>query len=278
MRLAQVANFFDKTVCVDAYNLSATPFKVQLDLFDDAKKDSLGSSRRIISASPSVVIPARRTVNFSGETWLVGRHNPDEFRGAILRQKYPVQECEGTAIVRSFAATLAGSGGQTLYTATNWVKSFDQIDTSVNTDRLEYFFSSAETVNELDVIYHLGKRHIIRSLTLMATGFLKATTDEIREPSLETVTHTSQTYSPLTDAFATTPVTCAALRIQWQTNFEYLSDASAKFKNGDLYVLVLKSAITSSKAGNTLTMSDGDWIVQATFDKGACWGLHLSRD
>lgn len=277
MKLTQAASFFDKTLCVDVYN-PLVSFLGQLDLFDDSKKDNIGALRRVLSASPSQVIPARRTITFSNEIWLVGRPNTDEFQGSAIRAKYDLHLCRGTALVGSIATVLAGAGGSTLYTGGVWLGSKGADYTSVTTDRMDFHFSSSETIVEKDIIFYEGKRYIVRASTLMPTSFVMATVEELREPTLETATFTYKTYDPLTDSNTTQDVNCALLRIQWRDVFDYLTDASIEYKTGDIQAYVLGSAITSPTNGDRLTLSDGNWIIKAAQLEGATWSLHLARD
>jgi hypothetical protein len=129
MNLHRIANRFDKVVCSDAYN-PATTFLAQLDLYDDSKRDGVTVDRRVLSCSPDVTIPARKTILAEGKYWIVGQVNIDSFRGRPIRHRYIMHECEFLGAVHALGGMLDLVPGTPTYVAAVWVKDIKEADTS----------------------------------------------------------------------------------------------------------------------------------------------------
>lgn len=274
MRLVTAAGFFDRVVCTDVFAPDVS-FKAQLDLFDDVKKDNLAAGRRVISTTAEVTIPPRRTISMLGSIWLVSRSQPDAYGNAIIRKKYAVQRSEGLAHVRSFDQAMTYSGGYETYTAKTYIKDSAPADSSRSTNRYEFYFNNADVILPQQIIQLNGKNYLIRNVASSATEFQLATADELLEPAIETGQYISRTYHPETDSHSEVLKTVPILRIKWELEFNYLTQASEKYANGDVHGLVLKTDLPIVTPASKIKLSDGDWIVQAVTNEGACWGLHL---
>jgi hypothetical protein len=179
MRLSVAAGYFDRLVCQDAFNSSAT-FKGQLDVFDDSKRDGLTVARRILSTQPSVVIPARRVIVAGGETWIVGGSQSDNYNGSVLRTKYVLHRAHGAATIKSVAQVLGTAGGVNTYGSKLWVKDLKEVETS---SKLSGFFNvylpTPDAIAPGNIITLLGRQHLVRNAYLSATGFNVAECDEL---------------------------------------------------------------------------------------------------
>lgn len=277
MKLSRAASRFDRTICFDAYDDHADTFLAQLDVFDDSKKDSLGTSRRILSTAPDVVIPARRAVTFGSFTWLLSAPYPDEFLGAPIRHKYSAQQADGLASVAAFDLVLAGNPGLRAYTAKTLVKTGREEDNARLTNRFDFFFSPGEPINVKDIITLAGRRYIVRIIADMPTDFMKVTVDEVSEPALEAAVYSSKVYQPLTDTYVTSPTMCNMLHLRWELAFEYPTQASVSYEDGDAYGVIRRIDVAAPAAGATVALPDGIWKVLSVQTEGACWGLHLRR-
>ena len=122
MKLTNVASFFDRLPCKDAYT-GKVVFKGQFDLFNEAVRDGLGAMRRVLSVAPSVRIPPRKSIDTSdGKVWIVGESHPDYFDDGPIRVKYVLHQADGLATLQTFAEVLGNSGYRTLYAARVWVR------------------------------------------------------------------------------------------------------------------------------------------------------------
>ncbi len=275
MKLSAAASFFDRCVCTDAYGTDT--FLGQLDVFDDVKKDSLGASRRVLSAAATVTTPARRTITLAGSTWLMSAPYYDQFNGETIRQKFSIQECDGLASIRTAAEALAGAGGTSAYTGMTLIKTGRVEENSTLLNRFDFFFAPGEVVAEKQIIGLGLHKYLVRSVASMPTDFVKATADQLEEPSVQAASFITRTYQPVSDTYTTSSTSCNIMTMRWSLDFAYESAASVKFSDGDVYGLVRKVDVAAARAGDTITIASEGWHILSVSDEGACWGLHLRR-
>lgn len=275
MKLSSAAKHFDRLVCADAYAPSTT-FLGQFNLFDDSTRDGLTVARRILSTAPSVTMPARRTILAGGRVWMVGDQIPDYFGNAEIRNKYPVQESDGLATLKTIAQVLAGSTGSTAHTSLIWVKGTKEVEVSSGIyDVMNAYFTAAESVPERTLININSRWYLVRTIFTTSAGFQSAVVDELPEPVLEVATFSGRTYNPITDTYSKLDVSVTVLRVRWQSAFEYLTIASEKYERGDMQVMAPKT--TTPKVQDLIVMSDGKWQVLSIIDEGTYWSLHVRR-
>jgi hypothetical protein len=258
MKLADVASYFDQTVAVDAYT-GRNPIKLQLDLYDDSKRDGVTVERRIISLANGVKIPARGVVRFAETEWVVGRLNRDVFSGEVIRQKAIVQAADGLAQVRTAAQLLAAAPGTEAYAARAWEKSAKEIDESSEMfDVYSIFMHASEAVVEGQFISLSGELHVVRDVFTTEAGF-KSALAEVVETAVEDATYRSRVLNPVTEAWTPTDTSIKALQLRWQTWYRYDSRASERFLEGD-EVIVVQSEVPA-KANDQLVRSGVVWRV-----------------
>lgn len=282
MRLADAASFFDKVVCQDAYNGVAPTFLAQLDLFDDSKRDGVTVARRVLSVGPSITLPARGAFTAHGDVYILGGEHKDSFEGAVIRRKYICQKADGLGAIKTLEQAILAQAGTAAYGARVWVKDMKQVDqSSALTEFFNVFFSAAETLAIGNVVTLAGRSHLVRNAYTSEAGFALAEADELPPTAVQSITYTPSTsvYDAATDTYTGgSPVTCNALWHRFQTNFEYLRPAAAKFQPGDITVSVSKSNVASATAGDKFTMLGDTWRVEDVRDNGAnVWMLHARR-
>jgi len=117
----------------------------------------------------------------------------------------------------------------------------------------------------------------VRTTYLSASGFMTGVADALYEPVFETVSYTAKAYNPVTDAYAATAVNVKVLRLRWQSDFEYLTQATDRYLPGDVQVLMPKGVVASPKAGDALPLSEGAHRVLSVRDEGTYLSLHARR-
>lgn len=274
MRLADAASYFDKTLCVDA-TATGTTFYGQLDLFDESKRDGVTVSRRVLSVSPSVVIPASRVITVAGEQWIVGTHQADQFAGAAVRDKYILHRALGVATVKTFGQALS-TGGTDTYAGKLWVKDFKEPEQSSG---LEGFFNvylpQGTTVAVGNLILLGARLHSVRNSFLSAAGFLIAESNELPSDAVVSASYAAIVYVPSTDAETLTSTAVSLLRMRFQDHFVNLSASAPKPQPGDFMGFVRKAVIATAAAGAKVTIGSTVYRVVTVSDEGDSWGLHL---
>jgi len=278
MDLAAAASYFDKMLCVDAF-VPATEFYGPLDVFDDSRRDGATVLRRLLSVADGTVIPARRVLTIAGEQWIVGTHEVDTFRGAVIRDKHILHRAHGAATIRTLQQVLT-TGGVATYGSKLWVKDSKEVENSSSlTGFFNIYLPSTETAGLGYVIELLGRQHVVRNTFISAAGFLVAESNELEATALQNATFTPRAFSPATDTLTSgTPVALKALRLRFHDDYEYASASAPKMAPGDIRAFIGK-ALTAAppKSNDLLALTDGTWLIISVTDEGTAWGLHLRK-
>jgi hypothetical protein len=278
MRLAQVAKYFDKVLCQDAFNLSSY-FYGQLDLYDDSRRDGATVVRRILSVANDVVIPARRVLLIHGDYWLVGMHEADSYRGEVIRDKHVLHHAQGPCTIATPAQALT-TGGVSSYGSKLWVKDMKELEVSSKlTSFYNIYLPSTEDVERGQVITLGGRVHLVRNTFVSAAGFRVAEGDELEEAAIVAGTFYPQVYAPATDSRTDgAGVALNVLRFRFQDNYAYTAESAEKFVSGDIRAMIAKGLTAAEPAPtDRLALPDGSWSVVSVSDEGTSWGLHLRR-
>lgn len=260
MKLSDVASYFDRTVAVDSYT-GRSPIKLQLDLYDDSKRDGVTVERRVISLANGVRIPARGVLRFAETDWVVGRLNRDVFSDEVIRQKAIVQAADGLAQIRTAAQILSATAGTEAYAARAWEKSAKEIDESSEMfDVYSVFMHASEAVVEGQFITLAGELHVVRDVFTTEAGF-KSALAEVVETAVEDVTYRARVFNPVSEVWTPTDTPARALQLRWQTWYRYDSQASQRFLEGD-EVLVVANDI-AAKADDQVVRAGVAWRVLA---------------
>lgn len=275
MKLRNAARRFDRLLCFDAYS-PVTPFLGQFGLYDDAVRDGLTVERRILSVDPDVVVPARRVISAGGYTWILGDHAPDFFNEEAIRHKYIVHQATHLGTIKTIQQALSGAAGTSAYMAAAWIKGAKQIEiNSMLYDSFTIYMSATETVDARHVIEYGSRLYLVRDVYDALSGILAATSDELAEPALGTITLRGRTYSAVADSYTNSDASVQALRVRWQAHFDYLSQSSVDYERGDCQVMLPKTVTPTTK--HQLLMSDGTWNVLSVIDEDTYWSVHARR-
>lgn len=243
MKLSAVSNYFDRTQAYDAYT-NRPAFKLQLDLYDDSKRDGVTVERRVISCKPTSVPPAAGCLRFSDANWILGRFHVDTFGGGAIRKKAIVQVADGLATIKSAAQALDNHAGRQAYAARAWEKSSKEIDESSEMyDIYSIFFHESVPIATGDVIQLSNQTHLVRDVYITEAGFRSAYVEVIEDYAVAGVTYRARTLNPVLETWGEVSESSKAIRLRWQTWFRYDSQASARFKEGD-EVFLMPFALT----------------------------------
>lgn len=273
MKLKNVARFFDRLVCRDAYG--AATFKAQLGLYDDATRDGLGSVRRILSVDADVDIPLRRVIETAGAMWLVGGDHPDYWGAEVVRNKCVLHRVDGMASVRQAAQLLAGSAGLQAYCSLVWVKSAKQIETSSEVfDVFDIYFAHGENLAAPCFVSLDGKHYIVHETYPTEAGFTAARAAELYDP-MPSAVFQRISYDPVTDTQTPASTSANVIRLRWQEHFKYFTQYSERYEAGDQQVLVAKVEVAVVTGGDIVTLSAKPYRVVAVQDEGDVWSVHV---
>lgn len=276
MDLALASGYFDRTAFHDAYT-GAFAFLGQIGLYDEGKRDSESTLRRVISTSATALVPARRAVRAGTKVYLIGESHPDEFCGSTVRVGYVSQAAEHLVDVKTLAEACLGASGTPCYGARTWVKdrAFSEQDSHL-TPSFHVHLADTEVVREYDVLVIGSAYYIVRSVVHAISGMVTCLADEMPGAPRELATITSGDYSAATESWSGANVQAYVLRLRWQSVYQYIGDQRDNFEAGDIQIAVPLASATV-KVGSQVSMSDGDWWVRGVFDLGNVRLCRVSR-
>jgi hypothetical protein len=270
MRLSDVANSFNKTVCNDAYT-GEFLFNGQLDLYDGNKRDSETAERRVLSVAPGTVPPLRGVIAAAGTRFIVGHPYADDFKGSTIRTGYVLHEAKELATVRSLLEVVMGMPGFSAYAGRVWVKNetnqgFDSDLTSKN----HIHFSTAEPIVPDQIISLEGKLNIVRTLVYGPAGTIVTLCDQLQSTGAEIANGVTDTYDPVSEARGTFGSNIPVFRTRWQSLFAYRSNLAPKFGPGDIQLAIAKATMTA-RPGMRLNLADGQWQIESVVSEQYIW-------
>lgn len=270
MRVAAAANAYNNMLCFDAY--SGVPlFYGQLGLYDDNKRDSETSERRIISVASTVKPPTRRVVMAAGTHYILGHANPDDFKGNIIRIGMVAHEATDLAQVRTLAEACLGQAGFSAWAGRVWFKNAAFTEqSSVLAPQHHLYFSTSEIVPNEAIVTFESRKYLVRTSMAGPSGTLVVQAEQMAEPVIESGTFATGAYDPITETFAGGTATATVVRVRWQALFQYHNKQAPAFGPEDIQLAVAKSSVTA-KAGMVVTLSDGTWKLADVSDEGLVW-------
>lgn len=276
MKLSKAAVMGDTQEAVDAYNLTGTKLQVGFDPLSYSKIDGVAVKKRAISASPSVLMPARGAITIDGQTYLVGHGAPDYWRGSTIRVNYVIQGADGLANLHSIDTALAGTAPITAYAAISFSRYLPEVnDNSRMLPQYQVFLAGSEAAPADSLVQLGGVWYLIKQSYISTSGLRVALANELVEPVFETVGFGARTYDPITDAYTSSGASVKVLRVKWSEHYQYLSKASETYERGDMQVFMLKAS--TPKPSDTISLSDGVWRVLSTQDETTHWSCHVRR-
>lgn len=281
MDIYGAATYFDGIPVTDTAN-STLLFTGQLDLYDAAVKDSLAGWRRTVSAA-AVTLPSDGVVTINSRNYLAGRVIDDVFLSQTIRQHLLLHPCDtgsfsmGTAL--AFLSTPQTS--VSFYGASELRKELKEEGTSSQFFNVyNIFMSKTETPVRDYIIKGPDNRYYrVENVEEQSGGLRDVVANDLGTSVFTTLTYNAQgAYTSSTDTYATTTTNSVKCFVErYQDNYRYLSQAAAKYQNGDKVVTILPAVIPTPKAGDTLTPSGmGTFnVIGSQSDGLGAWELHV---
>lgn len=235
MTLAEASSYFDRTQVLDAVT-SLPLFMAQVDPFEDSHRDAYSAYRRTMSVAPGTVIPDHRTVHLLGSDWIVGEGESDGMQ-ELHRQKYVISPAPASLKVSTLAQYLEGTFTKTVLAAPYWTKDAKQAGLSSEQPQMYDVFVPSAVPPQV-IIWDELAAYLTVSVRPMPSGFTSAFSLKL-DRAVETVAITTRRYDPVAgDYTVMASPTSSALRVRWQSLFEYDSQMEARYQDGDLSVVL----------------------------------------
>lgn len=278
MKLANAARWADKTKLYDAYSPSKLVLKAQVSSYVDNQLDGSISKRRVISFSPSSVLPDRRVVTYADERWIVGDTLSDMWNGKLIRVSAATKKVTGLYKILTAGQAALNALGVSAYAQLIYLKdTVNTQTTSAYSPQYEVYFSSTEVVAQ-GAIINTGANYLhVRSSYPVLDGFVCAISDELgpnaRKPI---VLKTRGSYNATTDSYSTTVVNTFGILADFYKLYGHDTPLTYSQVPGDFTLLVASSAATPV-VGEQLTLDGLEWRILGSVLDGDAYRLHIRR-
>ena len=245
MKLADAASYFDQTSVTDPAT-GRDLFKCQVANYDDARRDANAAYRRVLSVRPGTVVPG--VVRLMGFNWLVGTMEPDGLE-ELHRQKYVIQRASTQLKVSTITTFLAGTFSSNQWASPNWSKDAKQLDTSSETPQIyDVALPGALTLAAKSILWATGSAYLVLAPHPAASGYILATCLKLDQTVPVVATIQTRTYNPVAGTYTTPAGTnINALRVRWQSLFEYGSQASDRYQEGDVAIALPAGTVATTQ-------------------------------
>jgi hypothetical protein len=261
MDLHGAATFFDTDPIHDGYS-GAFLFYAQVSSFDDSSSDGATNRRRILSAGPSVVIPARRVVSLFGDRWIVGTGTPDGYGGEIIRQHFNTKRATDLLALLTPAQALSAAAGTSVYAQKMYLKDIvNSLTDSEYDTQWNIFVAPGEPAGKGSFLRDAsGRLYRVRNDYVPTEGLRILQSDELDTDAVQSCVFDTGTYDPVTETTTagTTTVNCVQVDVPKFYRFRHLSDGQTQ--PGDLALFVPTSV--ALRPGMTFTMAGVKWRVR----------------
>lgn len=247
MKLSEAASFFDRVEIRDSATLK-TLFKGQIDPYDDSKRDANAAYRRILSVRPGTAIPVSRSVYFFDAHWLIGTAETDGL-DEQHRTKYVAQRAYVQLKVSRLSGFLSGAVVVTLRASPQWVKDAGQEEVSSFTpQKFDIFLPAGADVRVQDILWEAGVAYLVLAPHEGASGFLVAHALKLDSVLPVAATLTTRSYNAVTGGYSNSVATAInALPVRWQSLFVYGSQASERYQEGDVALVLPAGTVASTQ-------------------------------
>jgi len=269
-----VASHFDDVICTDAYS-GATLFAGQFSSFIESSPDGSTTQKRTLSLAPNISLPARRTISYQGETWIVGDGNTDLIYNTPTRKAYWMKKSFGLFTRLTPLEALNLAVGTSFHASLKYLKdTVNGVSDNAYDPQWSVALAQGETANKGDFIKQGSTYYRVRVSYVDGSGFLLAVCDQLDAGSFVSVSLTSTGgYDPITDTYTATSTTVNALMMEPYKLYTYFTEADPRFTAGD------KSLLTAAAlaVGSTLTIASEPWKVQSSYPELDAWASHIRR-
>ena len=276
MKFRNLSQVFDDLDTYDGYS-GRYLFRSQQAAFETAQPEGSLAKRRVLSAAPNIVMPARRCVRILDEYWIVGGQSIDGLFNRALRASYWTRKGTDLPTVRTPGQAALGAGGTAAYCMREYFKdTVDGLSTSDYFTQYLVSFSTSEMIARGSYLA-LGSRLMrVRSTNDDSAGFTAAFVDDLGSDALHTATFTTTTYLPATDTSTVVSTAVPGILIERARLYSQSTAADELYHQGDHTLVVAKSSITPTP-GQELTVQSLNWRVEQVASEQDAWALHVRR-
>ena len=275
MKLSDASKFFDRTPALDVAT-GRVLFRCQIDPYDDSKRDAAPAYRRIMSVAPGTAMPASRVVKALGKTWIIGNMEPDGL-SELHREKYVVHMATDSLKVSTLSGFLAGTVASTVMASPSWVKDAKQLEVSSETPQIfDITLPKGSGVLARQILWTTDYAYLVLSNRPMASGLEVASALWLSQPLPLVGSLVAQVYDPVPGIYsAPAPTNVNMVKVRWQSLFEYGSQMSERFQEGDWAIVMPVGTVTSTST--KLTLEGINYQVLAVMDMAGAVVAHARK-
>lgn len=272
MKLSDAASYFDRTPAYDTAT-GKVLFLGQVAPFDDSRRDANAAYRRILSVRPGTAMPTSRAIRMMGVVWLIGDMEPDGLE-ELHREKYILQRAPAQVKVSRLSGFLAGTIASTVWASPQWIKDAKQLEVSSATPQIfDVSLPVGSDVQVRDILWDAAAAYLVLAPHVQASGILSANCVKLDQILPAVASLASRTYSPTLGTYSTSAgANVNALRVRWQSLFEYGSQAAERYQEGDIAVVLPTG--TSTTTNTLITLAGVTYQTLAVLDLAGAVVLH----
>ena len=275
MKLADASSYFDRTPALDL-TTGLGLFMGQIGNYDDSKRDASAAYRRVLSVRPGTVMPASMVVSMLNKVWMIGAMEPDGLE-ELYREKYVLQQASGQLNVSRLSGFLSSTVAGTYWASANWVKDAKQLEVSSETPQIfDITMPGAADVRVHDIVWTTGVAYLVLSPRQVASGYVQVNSLKLDQTAPVVASMTTRTYSPTTGTYTSAaPANVNALLVRWQSLFEYGSQTSERYQEGDAAIVLPSGTVVSTST--KITVSSVAYQVLSVLDLDGAVVLHARK-
>lgn len=265
LTLADASKFFDRTPIRDTVS-GLVLFYGQIDPYADAQRDSATAYRRVLSVAPGTVIPTSKLISVLGSVWIVGDSETDGW-GVAHREKYVLHPAPTTLSVNRLPAHVAGTTPSTVQGDMVWFKDGkEEASSSRSVPIYSLYVPLGSDVREFDIVKVGAQGYLVSHPHTLASGVMSANCVHL-EFAVATATLATRVYDPVQGKYVTTtPTSVACQRIRWQSLYQFDSQMSARYQEGDCSLVLPVGTTVATK--DTITLAGTLWNVVSVSTTG----------
>lgn len=275
MKLSSAAAYFDRTPAYDV-TTGKVLFRGQIDPYDDSKRDANAAYRRVLSVRPGTAMPASRVVRMMDVVWIIGSMEPDGLL-ELHRQKYVLQRAPLAMNVSRLSGFLSSTVALTVRASSQWIKDAKQLEESSKMPQLyDLYMPEGTAVQVQDVVWSATEAYLVLALHNQASGIMSVHCLKLDQIAPVSATLATRTYNPVTGTYSVSAGSAVnALRVRWQSLFQYDSQMSDRYQEGDI-AIVLPTG-TSAGTSTLITLSGVTYQTLAVLSIAGAVVLHSRR-
>ena len=260
MNLRDTVTRFATETCSDPYGVGAA-FNAALRKFSDSTNSGPASRRRILVMSPDVSMFSPRVIRVAGLDYIVGGPNKDQWRGEVIRVKYPLIPADLTFQVGSIRQVITNAlPARLIYMSPSYAKgTVADEESSAMHSNFYVICSQYETLAKGQILKQGSKYYRIKNNPYLDDAQFQVVEAVLLESPLQTLTFVKNAgYNPATDTITNgTSASISAFVEDAYLAYDHTTERYQSLKPGDKNITIApaQAPVARDKIGDYLILT-----------------------